>query len=233
MSSVVMPFPGATGKGIKIAVIDSGVNTKHPHIVSKTLSIVDGEEDNVTGQDMLGHGTAVAAAIQEKAPGAEYFAVKVFHKSLSTTSARLLQAIEWAVDHNVNLINLSLGTTNSDSRPALEALVKRAESRGVILVCARSENESPVLPGILPGVLSVDVDWALGRHSYCSMPAEDDYYYLASGFPRPLPGLPPVRNLSGISFAVANMTGLAARACEQFACRSIRDLQRCLNLANS
>jgi subtilisin family serine protease len=227
MASGAIPFPGATGKGIKIAVIDSGVNTSHPHIIAKTTSITPSD-----GEDLWGHGTAVTAAIQEKAPEAEYFALKVFHQSLTTTYIQLLQAIEWAVDNGMNLVNMSLGTTNTGSRVAFESLVKKAEAMGVILICARHENGVPVLPGSLRGVLSVDVDWELNRHSYSSVAADGDNYYLASGFPRPLPGVPPVRNLSGISFAVANMTGLAARACQQFECQSIHDLQRCLNTSH-
>ena len=66
-----MPFPGATGKGLKIAIIDSGINASHPHIVARTSGVFLGAERNSSDawEDGLGHGTAVAAAIQEKAPG--------------------------------------------------------------------------------------------------------------------------------------------------------------------
>jgi subtilisin family serine protease len=225
-----MPFPGATGKGLKIAIIDSGINASHPHIVARTSGVFLGAERNTSDawEDGLGHGTAVAAAIQEKAPGAEYFAVKLFDKALTTTSNRLVQAIEWAIDSGMDLVNLSLGTSGLAARSVFESLIRRAESLGVIMICARYENRNPMLPGILAGVVSVDVDWRLSRHAYRINEGEGDRYYLASGFPRPLPGVSPARNLNGISFAVANMTGFVARACEQMTNRSMHDIHNAL-----
>ncbi len=211
-----MPFSNATGKGIRIAVIDSGVNVSHPHIVGKTsgAETVFSENNPLSLEDKLGHGTAVTAAIQEKAPGAEYYAVKLFDRSLSTTSSRLMQAIEWTIENRVHLVNLSLGTPNCEYKPAFQSIVKRATAAGVVLICARYEGKNPVLPGILPGVISVDVDWQLTRHSFRVVREDDEISFRASGFPRPLPGVSPARNLNGISFAVANMTGIIARACE-------------------
>jgi len=219
-----MPFPEATGKGIRIAVIDSGVSINHPHIIAKTSGILLG---TASIEDRLGHGTAVTAAIQEKAPDAEYFAVKLFDQSLSASSARLLQAIEWAIDNQMDLVNLSLGTPNAAVKPALELLVKEAEAKGIILVCASHDSRNPVFPGSLDGVVSVDVDWELDRNAYR---AAGGLRYIASGFPRPLPGVPVARNLHGISFAVANMTGFVARACQQLPNRSLESLQQSLAL---
>jgi len=221
-----LPFPEATGKGIRIAVIDSGVNINHPHIIAKTSGIVLTPESS-SFIDGLGHGTAVTAAIQEKAPDAEYFAVKLFDHSLAATSGRLLQAIEWAIDNQMDVVNLSLGTPNAAVKPALELLVKEAEASGLILVCARHDSRNPVFPGSLDGVVSVDVDWQLDRHAYR---VSDGLHYFASGFPRPLPGVPMSRNLRGISFAVANMTGFVARACQQLSNRSLQALQQSLAL---
>ena len=168
------------------------------------------------------------AAIQEKAPGAQYCAVKLFHESLSSTSLRLIRAIEWAIDRQVNLVNLSLGTPNMAFREQFIALVDRATAAGVVLVCAKQEGERPVLPGMLEGVVSVDVDWRLPRNAYSIAGTDKVRTYFASGFPRPLPGVSPIRNLSGISFAVANMTGLLARACEDTGARTLKDLELAL-----
>lgn len=205
-------------------------NANHPHIIARTSGIsVEGEFDgSVAWDDVLGYGTAVAAAIQEKAPGAEYCAEKRFDKGLTTTSSRLVQAMEWAINSGMDLVNLSLGTSALGARLAFESLIERAGALGVILVCARYEKLNPFLPGILDGVLSVDVDWHLSRHSYGVNQGEGESYYMASGLPRPLPGIPPVRNLHGINFAVANMTGLIARACEQMSSRSMADIHNAL-----
>src|SRR5579862_8549426 len=158
-----MLFPGATGRGLKIAVIDSGVNLRHPHICAATHGVVIGPEGNNGSDDPVGHGTAVIAAIQEKAPDAEYFAVKLFDASLRATSDRLIAAIRWAIEHRMDVVNLSLGTLNLDYRDQLQALVDRAASTGMVLVSARCAGRHPVLPGVLEGVVGVDVDWELSR----------------------------------------------------------------------
>lgn len=215
----------ATGRGLKIAVIDSGVNVRHPHICAPTHCIViDPEAEDSCADDPVGHGTAVTAAIQEKAPDAEYYALKLFGASLRATSDRLIRAIEWAIDNRMDIVNLSLGTSNFDRRDELQLLVERAASAGALLVSARSAGPQPVLPGVLKGVIGVEVDWDLPRDRYRVSDANGSRYFFASGYPRPLPGISPARNLNGISFAVANMTGFVARACGTLDSRSFRGI---------
>src|SRR5947207_15041640 len=106
-------FPGRTGRGVRVAVIDSGVHVSHPHIHHISGGVTIGEQVVENSYvDTIGHGTAVMAAIQEKAPDAEYFAVRVFHSALRTRVEFLLQAIEWCIEHNIDVVNLSLGTAN-------------------------------------------------------------------------------------------------------------------------
>jgi hypothetical protein len=208
-----------TGKGVKVAVIDSGVHMKHPHICAVTHEV--SWEPEVDCEDQLGHGTAVMAAIQERAPDAEYFALKLFGSSLRTTTHRLVKALTWATDHGMHIVNLSLGTDNPASRPALKLLIERARAAGLIVVAARA---SGMLPGCLPGVIGVSHDWTLPREQY----RVSGDVFIASGYPRPLPGRPPEKNLHGVSFAVANMTGFVARACEGIQDRSFDAVQRAL-----
>ena len=212
------------GQGLTIAVIDSGVNLEHPHICAATRGIVLNPDDHQSFEDTVGHGTAVMAAIQERVPGAEYFAIKLFGNSLRASSAQLMQAIHWAIDKRVDIVNLSLGTPNLESRVRMQVLVDLAQAAGVILVAANSAGPFPVLPGCLRGVIAVDVDWSLPRHRYR---ADGDVFF-ASGFPRPLPGVPPSRNLNGVSFAVANMTAFVARACQRLSKRSFHSVRDAL-----
>jgi subtilisin family serine protease len=219
----------ATGRGLKIAVIDSGVNVRHPHICAPTRGIVIGSEaEDFSSDDPVGHGTAVTAAIQEKAPGAEYFALKLFGASLRASTSRLIEAIAWAIENRMDVVNLSLGTSNFEYRDELQLLVERAALAGTVLVSARSAGQQPVLPGVLEGVIGVEVDWDLPRDRYRVSEANGSPYFLASGYPRPLPGMSPARNLNGISFAVANMTGFVACACETLAGRSFREICKAL-----
>jgi subtilisin family serine protease len=218
-----------TGHGLKIAVIDTGINAGHPHICAPTHSVFfDPDETNPSCEDFLGHGTAVTAAIQEKAPHADYYILKLFENGLSTTSSRLIRALAWAIEHRMDVVNLSLGSRNLDHRSAFLGLVRRAGAEGVLLVAARYSGDTPVLPGMLDGVISVDVDWNLPRNEYRISNAGGSLICYASGFPRPLPGVPVTRNLSGISFAVANMTGFVARVCESLKERSLDNVMSAL-----
>ncbi len=229
--SFPMPFPCATGRGIRVAVVDSGVNAAHPHICACTETVVvssSGSRDSDSRQDTLGHGTAVTAAIQEKAPAAEYFAIKLFGSSLRAATHRLLEAIEWAIDNRMDVVNLSLGTANMDDWAKFQALVERASAQGIVLVSARSASFRPLLPGALHDVIGVDVDWDLPRHRYRTATADGRWYFFASGYPRPLPGISQAKNLSGISFAVANMTGFVIRACERLQNRSFHTVREAL-----
>jgi hypothetical protein len=189
-----------------VAVIDSGVNSRHPHIIGIADGVTvtpEGALDPESWIDRLGHGTAVTAAIQEKAPRAEYFAVKVFHSELRTTGRGLARGIEWAIDAGMDVINLSLGTQNLDHAALFRPLVERAKAKGIALVSAYG-----CLPGILEGVFAVSEAPDCPRETYR---VEGDLF-LASPFPRPAPGIPPERNLHGISFAVANFCGFVAQA---------------------
>ena len=194
-----------------MAVIDSGVHASHPHIGRIAGGVTIGEQTGDSSYvDLLGHGTAVMAAIQENAPDAEYFAVRVFQSELRASVDTLVRAIEWCMDHRIDVINLSLGSGNPAHGQRFAPLVARAG----IVVSAREGNGCPSFPGALAGVIGVGVDWDLPRGSY-GCRNENEFY--ASGYPRSIPGLPKERNLHGISFAVANMTGFVVRACQNLA----------------
>ena len=206
-----------TGKHVRVAVIDSGVQPEHPHIDAHGIGAgiaIQPDGTVVAGAgatlDRLGHGTAVTAAIQEKAPGAEILPVRVFHDALKTSSRALAAAIEWSLDAGADVINLSLGTMNPAHRALFAGLVERAVSEGVLIVAAREAQGEPCWPGALDGVLGVGLDWDVSREAWR---VEAGVFY-ASGHPRPIPGVPQRHNLYGISFATAQASGFAARARE-------------------
>ncbi len=216
---------------MRVAVIDSGVNARHPHIgpVAGGVSVgATGEIEEGPYSDFLGHGTAVMAAIQEKAPEAEYFVVKLFHASLRTSTGNLLRALEWAIENEMHVVNLSLGTRNSEHTERFAAVAARAAERGVLLVSARDSDGQACLPGCLPGVIGVGLDWECNRNRYRPEKINESDVFYASGYPRSLPGMPKERNLNGISFAVANMTGFVARASEGMEQRSWEGIRQAL-----
>jgi subtilisin family serine protease len=199
---------------VRIAVIDSGVHATHPHVngVAGGVSIMPDGREAADFIDRLGHGTAVTAAIREKAPDAEIYSVKVFHDSLATRIDSLIHALDWSARNSVHLINLSLGTDNPEHEPVLRAALERLMGQGIKLIAAYEDSGVRWLPGSLAGVIPVVVDWDCPRDEYrTSLLPDGRTLYHASGFPRPIPGVAPERNLKGISFAVANVTGLLAR----------------------
>jgi subtilisin family serine protease len=199
---------------VRVAIIDSGVHAAHPHVggVAGGVGIDDEGREHDDYTDRLGHGTAVTAAIREKAPDAELFAVKVFDRTLSTRVANLIRGIEWTARHGMHVANLSVGTARADHEQILRDAVERANGAGVTIVAARDDGGVRWLPGSLPGVIAVQLDWSCPRDEYRVVDVDGRTVFRASGYPREIPGVAPDRNLNGISFAVANMTGFVARA---------------------
>jgi subtilisin family serine protease len=211
-------FSAATGRGVRVAVIDSGVHAAHPHVqgVYGGVGIEADGREHADYIDRIGHGTAVTAVIREKAPDAEIFCIKVFDRELATTAIALVAAIDCAVRHQARLINLSLGTSNQEHELALTSVVARADAAGARVMAAAPQGEVRWLPGAIAGVIAVELDWTISRDE-CRVERGERGRIVrvyAAGYPRPIPGVPPERNLRGASFAVANGTGLLARALE-------------------
>ena len=196
---------------MKIAIIDSGIHPGHPHVGEIAGSV----EITLTGEgqdaiDRLGHGTAVAGAIREKAPDAELYAVKVFDRKLSANISVILRALAWCRDRQMDLVNLSLGTENPAHRSAFLSIL------GNDLLVVSAAN---ALPGNLPEVIGVAPDPDCPRDVF----RYHGGVFHASPYPRPIPGVPVSRNLQGTSFAVANMTGLVSRALKSSSRSAIRE----------
>lgn len=196
---------------IRIAVIDSGVHPGHPHILADRLLpgvavLADGtlEQGEGATRDRIGHGTAVTAAIQELAPEAMILPVRVFRDALRASPRALIAAIDWAGEQGAQIINLSLGTTNPAHADHFAQALARSPAR---LVAPRATAEgAPCWPGMLDGVVAVGLDWEVPRGTVRT----EDGVLCASGYPRPIPGVAQQRNLHGISFATAQVTGLLA-----------------------
>jgi subtilisin family serine protease len=226
------PFAGLTGRGVRVAVIDSGVRAPHPHVpavaggvtISVDLGVGEIRVDDRSFEDRIGHGTAVAAAIHEKVPEAELWAVKVFESRLSTSAPVLASAIETAVASGARIINLSLGTRSSAHRDLLVAAVASATKRGALVVAPLEAHGEASYPGSLPGVVGVKSDPECAREEVILSGDAGQVVFGASPYPRPIPGVPRERNLSGISFAVANVSGFLARLAQAMGDVSVESL---------
>src|SRR5206468_1435714 len=143
-----------TGKGVTVAVIDSGINTKHKAFANGRV-LVTKDFTGGDGQDRFGHGTHVAAIIAGQpgntadtrdyrgiAPGAYLLNLRVLGDDGSGTVSDVIEAIDWTVAHahefNVRIINLSLGAPVLQpyrDDPLCEA-VERAQRAGLVVVVA-------------------------------------------------------------------------------------------------
>jgi subtilisin family serine protease len=141
-----------TGKGIKVAVIDTGVDYTHSHLGGgfgpgyKVVSGFDYVNYDNDPRDDQGHGTHVAGIIAAKgpeltgvAPECEIIALKVLDKYGSGYSSDVIEALEDALDMGAHIANISLGTMDDQ---ALTAAAERAVSAGLV-VCAAAGNEGP------------------------------------------------------------------------------------------
>jgi len=231
-----------TGRGVRVAVVDTGVDTNHPDLtdrVAKTINFVEGGEKTFTADH---HGTAVAGVIGARAdngmgiygiaPGADLLAIKAcWHRRTGSPEAwcsswTLAKAIDFAIVERVRVLNLSL---SGPPDPLLRRLIVKAiEEQSIIVVAAVMERGDPALsfPSSLSTVIAVVASDAQGsvRARMGKHPA-----------PLAAPGievLTTVPNgaydfLSGSSFATAHVSGIVALLLEgnpQLSPREVKDL---------
>lgn len=136
---------GSTGAGVRVCVVDSGVESGHPMVgaVASSHAVVDGPHgprvEPVAPADLSGHGTACAGIIREVAPDCELHSMRVLGEGYSGTGAFLLAGLRWAVEQGFDVINMSLSTTRSQFELELHALADDAHfGRSVIVASAHN-----------------------------------------------------------------------------------------------
>ena len=223
-----------TGRGVRVAVVDSGIHSAHPHVngVAEGVAIREDGTRDEDFVDRIGHGTAVAAAIREKAPDVELVAIKIFRETLAANIGTLVAGIVEACERRARVVNLSLGTADARHGDALTEAVGLAVDRGMLVIAAAEDRGVRWLPGSLTGVVPVHLDWEIPREAYAMVEGESGLALRASGYPREIPGVPRERNLKGVSFAVANATGFVARACEALPHAGLTDVLELLRTAS-
>jgi subtilisin family serine protease len=155
-------FAGATGRGITVAIVDSGLEVDHPAlrgrvVESIAVELVDGEPNVVKDEsgDLFGHGTACGGIILGLAPEVELVSVRVLGPDLKGKGAAFLGGLEWAIDRGVNVVNLSLSSKSEQLFPLFHEVVDRAYFRNVHLVSAANNVAGPSYPSLFSSVYSV------------------------------------------------------------------------------
>ena len=132
------------------------------------------------------------------------------HIGITTNGVALPRRLQTLRDNGLSLINLSLGTPNAFREKELAPAVERAIARGSIIVSAQEHDGRIWYPGSMKGVVGVVMDPSQPREEVAVTEVGSGTTLQASPFARPIPGIPPERNLNGISFAVANVSGVLA-----------------------
>jgi subtilisin len=155
-------FGGSTGKGVKVCILDSGVEAGHPRVgdVASAVSITVDEEgethaaEDVEG-DLCGHGTACAGVIREIAPDTEIHSVRVLGSGFTGTGRVLLGGLGWAVEQGYDVINMSLSTTKRQFGEVLHEIADFAYFRRTMLVASAHNMPVESYPWRFSSVVSV------------------------------------------------------------------------------
>lgn len=207
---------GATGQGVRVCVVDSGVERDHPSVgpVNGSWVVIKDDagirvEETGTG-DSCGHGTACSSIIRRVAPECELYSVRVLGERFSGTGDILLEGLRWAVRQRFDVINLSLSTTRTRFAEQLHAVADEAYFNRTIIVASAHNVPVESFPWRFASVISV------GSHG------EDDPVHLYNPQP-PVEFFAPGQNIevgwlggttirsTGNSFATPYITGLCAR----------------------
>ena len=225
---------------IRVAIVDSGIDASHTDVgdVAGGVHIHIDEEGEVVflddHADCAGHGTACAGIIWKKAPDAALYSVRIFDASLMADGRALIAAIQWCIDNEMDVANLSLGTTDVTFKKSLQKMCRKAVDAGVILVAAESNDGRESYPAVFPDVIGVTggaiADLSTPQHAY----EPDGFYYrkdqciecVARGDEQRVCWLNGKHIMTGgNSFAAPHITGIIAHLLEQHPQYFVQDIR--------
>lgn len=152
---------GTTGKGVRVAMIDSGFAHQHPYFVemgynSSTILAPGATDVDLDGN---GHGTGGSANLLAIAPDVTFIGIKVDNETSPNESATILEGFQTALKHNPHVISVSLGydlkgkTQLPKGLVALEAEIAHAVASGITVVFSAG-NGHVAFPGMMPDVIA-------------------------------------------------------------------------------
>lgn len=212
-----------TGNRIKVALIDSGVDLFEDIEVEEYINLIPGEEEVLPlFWDTSGHGTSIAGVIAARdneagitgiAPDVELYSARVLDADKVAPVSRIVEAIYWAIEKDVNIISISFGTTMRSE--ALETAVRAAHEKGILLVAAAGNHGVVEYPAAMEEVMAVggtDIDGIV-----CDYSAEGEEVEIVAPAEkiRTTGGFGGTLICNGTSMAVPHVVGVAARLWEK------------------
>ncbi|MCW2764158.1 MAG: serine protease [Nocardioides sp.] len=209
---------GSTGAGIKVAVVDSGVDGGHPAVggvdgyvatvpdpdSESGVRFVDGKHD-----DLVGHGTACAGIIRSLAPDVEIYSVRVLGENLKGKGALFLAGIEWAIDNGMDVVNMSLSSKSPNLFGPLHDVADDAYFGNTVLVCAANNAPGPTYPSQFASVVSVAATSGQDPYTLAYNP-NPPVEFAAIGIDIEVPWTGGSIVATGNSFAAPHVAGLTA-----------------------
>lgn len=144
-------------KKIKVAVIDSGFREiyrelKNP-IIERIHIMENGQNGDVTDEN--GHGTGLISIIDRLCDGVEFIIIKILNKHCSCTSQQLIRAMEIALVKNVDIVNVSLGTTDMKLQEQFQTICDKARSQNIMIITTCEQNNQLCVPFFCNGTIKV------------------------------------------------------------------------------
>ena len=211
---------GSTGCGVKVAVVDSGVDGSHPRVGhvdgGVALEYDPDAPDGVRAvegphEDLFGHGTACAGVIRGLAPDCEIHSVRVLGTRLTGKGLVFAAGLRWAIEHGMDVVNLSLSTSRPEHFGPFHEIADKAYFRGVLLVAAVNNVPAPSYPSQYASVVSVAARPASAGAGFAYNP-EPPVEFGAAGIDVDVAWLDGATiTATGNSFAAPVLAGYAAR----------------------
>lgn len=147
------------GRGLKVAVIDSGIETSHPEFEDRLLDAVDMTDSKIGPEDAIGHGTHVSGTIVGNAVGlarsAKVLSIKIIDDQNVGRHDAVCRGFEHALDKKVDIVNISMGSPQNS--PRLMELTQACRDAGILIVAASGNdaNTRLLFPAALDTTLAV------------------------------------------------------------------------------
>ena len=206
----------STGKGVRVCILDSGVEPDHPSVgpVTDAVAVVRRDDEIIIEPDdegdLCGHGTACAGIVRSLAPDCELYSVRVLGAGYTGSGPVLVAGLRYAIENGFDVVNMSLSTTKRELADSLHELADLAYFQKTMLVASAHNLPVESYPWRFASVLSV------GSHDRAE---PSDFFYNPE---------PPVEffargvdidvawmqgstlRCTGNSFATPHMTGICA-----------------------
>ena len=228
-------FHDLNGEGVKVAIIDSGIDRSHEILQHVTAGIcfefsAGSVHTSQDYRDTSGHGTAVASIIKKKAPGIELYAIKIFDQSLIVEHKILIESIRWAIDQNVDIINLSLGTTDVQAKQVLLDVCQVAVNKNIAIVAAEHNSGQESYPAYFSNVIGVKAGDIKGRYNYLFRRGEPIECIAPGTTQRVLWAGGREHIVEGSSFAAPHITGIIALIRQAFPKANLNEIRHILEV---